>query len=249
MFTIHHQNIEGVFDSDLLSNEVDKLGEQDVHLWRVHRNVYNEFKNYSEYFLNEDEQHRAKRFRFRKHHDLFVIGRYVTKVMLAHYAGCTPESVDIVQDSFGKPACEMNIFFNISHSDDQLLVGFSNSEIGVDIERVNSTVNFERIGKNHFSEVEVNKIMEFTEDERADTFFEIWTKKESVIKGIGKGLGIPLQDFNITDQNGQVLWKSPTENDYGAWFAHNIEIRQGFKTAFATQKKVVDLRYFCCEGC
>lgn len=245
---MYHQNSVDIFDSQVLSNKVEKLKEQDVHLWGVNRDIYNEQKNYSEYFLNEDEQHRAQRFRFRKHHDLFVIGRYITKMLLAYYTDSSPESVKIRPDSFGKPTCEMNLYFNISHSDDQLLLGFSNSEIGVDIEKNDPTVDLERIGESHYSEIELQQMMNCTTDERVETFFEIWTKKESLIKGIGKGLNIPLQDFNVTSPNGKVLWEFPTEKKYGTWYVHNVETKQGFKSAFATQNEIVDISYFCYDN-
>ena len=245
MYTAYHRNLVNIFDFQILSNKVEKLEEHDVHLWGIHRNIYDELKNYSEYFLDEDEQNRAQRFRFRKHHDLFVIGRYITKLLLAYYTESTPEGVKIVPDSFGKPTCELNLFFNISHSGDRLLLGFSNSQIGVDIEKYDPTVDIDRISKSHFSEMELQNMMNGTKEERAKTFFEIWTQKESLIKGIGKGLSIPLQDFSVTSQDGKVTWKFPAAKDYGDWYVHNIETKQGFKSAFATQYEAGDLSYFC----
>ncbi len=206
--------------------------------------MYNDLKSCSEYVLNEDEQNRARRFRFRKQHDMFVIGRYITRILLAYYNGCTPENVKIIPDSFGKPKCDSDLFFNISHSGDQLLLGFSKSEIGVDIEWNNPAVDIERVGKRHFSEIEFQKIMSCTEPERIEAFFEIWTKKESLIKGIGKGLSIPLQEFDVTNCNGKVLWEVPNRQNYGNWYVHNIETKHGFKSAFATQMESVDLSYF-----
>lgn len=229
----------------MLSHKIEKLGKQDVHLWGVHRNIYDDQKSYSEYFLNQDEQNRAQKFRFRKDHDLFVLGRCISKILLAYYSGGTPESVNIIRDSFGKPTCELDLFFNISHSGDQLLLGFSNSKIGVDIEKNDPSVAVEDIGKHYFSEIELQKMMICSRDKRAEVFFEIWTKKESLIKGIGKGFHIPLKDFNVTHLNGKVLWKFPTEENYGNWYVQNIETSQGYKSAFATQNKLIDLSYFC----
>lgn len=245
---MYHQNSVDIFNAQMLANKVEKLEEQDVHLWSTHKDIYDELKKYSDYFLNEDEQNRAQRFRYRKQHDLFVVGRTITKIMLAYYTESTPESVNITTDSFGKPTCEKNLFFNISHSDNQLLLGFSKSDIGVDIERNDPTVDIERIGESHFSKMELQKMMNFTKDERADAFFEIWTKKESVIKGIGKGLSIPLQNFNVSNRNGKVLWELPVEKSYGDWYVQNIETKRGFKSAFATQNGKVDLCYYCYEN-
>ncbi|MEX0662993.1 MAG: 4'-phosphopantetheinyl transferase superfamily protein [Balneolaceae bacterium] len=241
MSTIYHQNVEDIFDPQVLSNRVGKLEEQDVHLWGIRRNIFNGLKDYSKYLLSEDEQNRAQRFRFRKDHDLFVIGRYLTKVILAYYTDSTPERVNIIPDSFGKPSCGMDLFFNISHADDRLLLGFSTTEIGVDIEAIDTNVDIERIGERHFSEIEFQKMMTYAGDERAETFFEIWTQKESLVKGIGKGLSIPLKDFNVINPNGKVLWEFPNEKKYGDWYVQNIEVQQGFKSAFATQKEIVNL--------
>lgn len=239
-----HQNVEGILDSQILSDRIKKLGENDIHLLSVDRSVYDEQKTYSQYLLNTDEQNRAQRFLFRKDHDLFVIGRYITKTVLAHYTESIPERVRIIPDAFGKPTCEMNLYFNISHSGEQVLLGFSKSKIGVDIERIDPTVNIERIGKNYFSEVEFQKMMSCTGDKRTETFFEIWTQKEALIKGIGKGLKIPLQGFNVPGPNEKVLWEFPTENKYGNWYVQNIKTKQGFKSAFATQIERVNLSYF-----
>lgn len=241
---MHHQIPEDIFNSTKLSNIVGSLEEQDVHIWRIHSGFYDELKSYSEYFLSKHEQNRASRFRFRVDHDLFVIGRYITRILLAYYTESTPQSVKITPDSFGKPTCEKNLFFNISHSGDQLLLGFSNSEIGVDIERKDPSVHIEKIVESHFSKNEFQEIKNCTKGERADTFFQIWTKKESLIKAIGKGLSIPLKDFNVANRDGKVLWEFQANEDYGNWYVQNIETEQGFKSAFATQNEVVNLSSF-----
>lgn len=236
---------EEIFNPQIFSNKVEKLGDQDVHLWGVKRGAYNVQKNYSAYFLDDDERSRAQRFRFRDDHDLFVIGRYFTKIMLAYYTDSSPENVKILTDSFGKPTCEVNLYFNISHSNDQLLLGFSNSEIGVDIEKIDLEVDVKRIGKRHFSKIEFQKMMNCNDDQRAEAFFEIWTKKEALIKGLGKGLSMPLQNFNVTSLNGKVLWEQSKEKDYGNWYVQNLETKKGFKSALATQSEFVDISYFC----
>ena len=241
---MYHQISEEIFNPKFFSNKIEKLGARDVHLWGLTGSVCNVQKNYSDYFLDDDEQSRAMKFRFRKDHDLYVIGRHFTKIMLAYYTDCTPDSVKITEGSFGKPSCEMNLFFNISHSGDHLLLGFSNLDIGVDIERIDPSVDIKRIGKRHFSKIEFQKMMSCAEDERVKSFFEIWTKKEAFIKGIGEGLSVPLKDFNVTSPNGKVLWELSPEKNYGNWYVHDIESNQGFKSAFATQSELVDISYY-----
>ena len=243
-----NQITEDIIDYELITDHVKKPGDNDVHVWEFNRWAYNEQLEYSHYLLNESEQCRAKRFRFREDHDLFVLGRYFTKIMLAHYTGNIHQNVNIDTDLYGKPTSGMNLFFNISHSGDQLLLGFSNTPIGVDIERNNPDVDIVKIAENHFSEAEIKQLMNSQGAVRADIFFEIWTKKEALIKGIGNGLSIPLQDFNVINSNEKVLWEFPTENNYGNWYVQNIDTKHGFKAAFATQNQIAKLSYFSLDN-
>ena len=233
-----------IFDSFKLSDKVAKLEDHHIHLFSVNSRIYDEKKSYSDYFLDDDEQNRAMQFRFRKDHDLFVLGRYITKVILSHYTDGSPEKVKITLGETGKPGSGLNYFFNISHSEDQLLLGFSKSEIGVDIEKTDRKTNIEKIGQSHFSDMEYRYMMKCIDTKRADAFFEIWTKKESLIKGIGKGLHIPLKIFDVTSPNGMVLWKMPTEVNYGTWYVQNLAVKEGFKAAFATPNPECRLSLF-----
>lgn len=239
-----HRTLEEIFNTEVLSNRVGRLEEHDVHLWVINRVECRDQNNYSEYFLNEDEQNRAQRFRFSRDRDLFVMGRYITRKLLAHYSGSTPEMVKIVPDASGKPLSDLKLCFNISHSCDQLLLGFSNSVIGVDIEKKNSSADIESIGESHFSEIEFQMMMNDTKNRRCDKFFEIWTKKESLVKGIGKGLSISLQDFNVTGWYGKVQWNHSSGQTYGDWYVREFDAMPGYKSAFATMNETINLSHF-----
>jgi len=240
------RTLEEVLDPELLSNSVGKLGKRDVHLWVANRVAYGDRNNLAEFYLSEEEQNRAERFRFGRDRDLFVLGRHITRILLAHYADSTPDKVKIVPDESGKPSTDLRLNFNISHSHDQLLFGFSDSIIGVDIEKKDSLADIESLGESHFTEIEYQMLMNDSEDKRCDTFFEIWTKKESLVKGIGKGLSISLQDFNVTGRNGKVQWRLPAVQT-GDWYVRELESEPGYKSAFATQNAIVNLSHFRLE--
>ncbi|MEX2573310.1 MAG: 4'-phosphopantetheinyl transferase superfamily protein [Balneolaceae bacterium] len=239
-----NRTLEEIFDPEVLSNKAGRLEEGDVHLWVINRIACREQNNYSEYFLSEAEQNRAQRFRFSRDRDLFVLGRHITRILLAHYAGSDPDKVKIVPDASGKPSSDLRLNFNISHSHDQLLLGFSNSAIGVDIEKIDSSVDIKSLGESHFSEIEFQIMMNDTKNKRCDRFFEIWTKKESLVKGIGKGLRISLQDFNVTGWNGKVRWGLPTGQMVEGWHVRELEAKPGYKSAFATRNATVNLSHF-----
>lgn len=243
-FSLINRTLEDKFSSEVFLNGVGSVKKNDVHMWVINRVVCRDRNNYLEHFLSVDERNRAQKFRLSRDRDLFVMGRYITRVLLAHYSDSTPEKVKIVQDKLGKPSTDLSLYFNISHSHDQLLLGFSDSVIGVDIEMIDTFVNIESISKNHFSEKEFQMLMNSGDDKKFEKFYEIWTKKESLVKGVGKGLGMALQDFNVMNWKGKVKWYLPDEQPYGGWFVRELDSKQGYKSAFATQNPTVNLRHF-----
>lgn len=85
-----------------------------------------------------------------------------------------PESVQIIRDG-GKPHFDTDeAHFNLSHSYGVVMLGISDSEIGVDVEKIRP-VDFKKF--------------DFIDADDEDEFFEKWTEKESWLKFTGKGLG------------------------------------------------------------
>ncbi|SNS38886.1 4'-phosphopantetheinyl transferase family protein [Dokdonia pacifica] len=117
----------------------------------------------------------------------------------------------ILKDSYGKPFMEdSNFNFNISHSGNTVVCVFSKQEVGVDIEEIND------IDYDLFENVFTPKELQDIKDNGLDTFYEYWTKKESVIKAIGKGMSIPLTEIKIDKE-------STTYND-NTWYTKSFKM-------------------------
>ncbi|MEP0264432.1 4'-phosphopantetheinyl transferase superfamily protein [Dokdonia sp.] len=117
----------------------------------------------------------------------------------------------ILKDSYGKPyMINSNFNFNISHSGNTVVCVFSKQEIGIDIEEINE-IEYD-LFENVFSTQELAEI----QDNGLDKFYEFWTKKESVIKAIGKGMSIPLTEIKI-DKEGTTY-----END--TWYTKTFKM-------------------------
>ncbi|MGB8192529.1 MAG: 4'-phosphopantetheinyl transferase superfamily protein, partial [Chitinophagaceae bacterium] len=97
--------------------------------------------------------------------------------------------------------------------------------IGVDIEEIRS-IDFEGFKK--FMTDEELAVIENNENPLAG-FYELWTKKEAVIKAEGKGLSIPLKDIKIENN----IARSP----YGTWYLHKIEIDPNYPAYLADKKE------------
>lgn len=122
----------------------------------------------------------------------------------------------------GKPM-EVGFGLNISHSADLVLMAFSGQQaIGVDVERIRR-VDIPSFTK-QFSAREIESIVGQEDSEAA--FFEAWTRKESVVKALGKGLTKKLIELEPDEMGCFVV-------DQTLWHTRPIAVPQGFKAHMA----------------
>lgn len=106
------------------------------------------------------------------------------------------------RNEFGKwQFQDASIHFNISHSHDKVIVVVSDTgPVGIDIEWIRPIHVPDY--KDCFTPSEWNKILNTNSTE--ETFFNFWTKKESLLKAKGVGLQVPLSDVVIDDNIGTI---------------------------------------------
>lgn len=105
---------------------------------------------------------------------------------------------DFKIDQYGKPYLKNNpINFNLSHSGHYVIVGISNSLIGVDVESFNPKLNTNSLIRNVLNEEE--KIKYQNQKNQARYFYKIWCQKESYLKCIGLGLNLAMPKVNFND--------------------------------------------------
>lgn len=93
-------------------------------------------------------------------------------------------SAKITVNEFGKPEADNGLHFNISHSGEYVLFALSDKNIGCDIEKFRN-VNPEKLGKIVCCDNEMALIKNSADKQQC--FFDLWTRKESFLKCIGKG--------------------------------------------------------------
>lgn len=102
------------------------------------------------------------------------------------------------RNQYGKPYLDEGLFFNISHTDGLIALAKSKFEIGMDVECIQHC-DFDAILKLITSEHKRRDIRDSQNPIMA--FYRYWTQKEACVKQIGKGLSIPLKDFEIDEYN------------------------------------------------
>lgn len=95
--------------------------------------------------------------------------------------GLCERDVTVLTDAHGKPFLKDHpaVHFSISHSGEWAVCALDDAPIGVDIEQIRS-IDTERLATKTFG---------MTAPVTPETFFSMWTHKESYLKAIGVGLG------------------------------------------------------------
>ncbi|PIF44687.1 4'-phosphopantetheinyl transferase [Chryseobacterium sp. 52] len=141
------------------------------------------------------EEFNSKILKYRRWQDaqLSLLGRILLKYGLNQYFSIKDFEID--RTSNHKPFFKnQDVHFNISHAGNIVVCGISKSAIGVDIEYVDSKINYNDF-KSQMTPNEFNKI--HLSEDKVRSFFTYWTEKEAVIKAHGKGLLIPLPSFEV----------------------------------------------------
>ena len=227
----------------------------EVHVWRVRLDVAATVVRRLRETLSEDEDRRSAQFVMKRHRHQFIVARGHLRAILAGYFNVTPQEIRFRYGPQGKPALDdgwdrSGIRFNLSHSDNWALYAFSRDrEVGIDVERVRELDDFESLADKHFALREQTELLRLSAEQRLTGFFNIWTRKEALLKAVGSGLSLPLNqmvvDFsadrsgsgdepNSTDQ--PIEWMSVTLDSTTAerWSLCSLVPVPGYAAALAT---------------
>jgi len=157
--------------------------------------------------LSAAERGRAARFHSAVHAERYVVAHGRLRQLLAPLAGIAATAIEFIAGTDGKPAlagaaAASGLNFNLSHSGTLGLVGWSwQREIGVDVEVWRTMRDEDALVRRYFSAHEVAAWEALPSGLRHEAFFNLWTRKEAYVKALGRGLGLPLDSFDVTHGN------------------------------------------------
>ena len=156
----------------------------------------------------------------------------VAGLLLRTVCGVTADS-QIGFGENGKPHLKNgDMYFNISHSGDYVVLATADGEVGVDIEKV--VPADDAVATRCFTEEERKWMQSQKHDE---AFFTLWTAKESVMKGTGLGLSLPPETFCVLP-----IDTSPHYIDSRVWFLNWLDYN-GHIICIATHDKAEKLEW------
>lgn len=188
-----------------------------LHLWHARPPSGGDGLRRLEALLSPAEQERAARFLRDVDRNGFVAGRGLLRLLLGRYLDTDPARLTIGATPSGKPRIDGPIEFNLSHSEDRLLIGFARDRaVGVDIQRIVPDFPW----RDHLDDVfspEERAALTGADDQAA--FFSCWVRKEALTKAQGMGLIRAFPSFSTCAEQGHAMGDINAGVDFAASWA------------------------------
>jgi 4'-phosphopantetheinyl transferase len=215
----------------------------EIHIWTARLDGGARDRPAESETLSPEEFERAGRYRFEHDRVRFIVARAVLRFLLAGYLGQEPASLRLVSGRRGKPELAPGasswLRFNVSRSEDLAVFAIGRDrQLGVDVERVRTDMDFEPLVDRVLSLAERGALDQLAPEARRRAFYRCWTRKEAYLKALGVGLAVPPHELDVTGDHVKPLvrgqLRSLLEPD-SAWSLHDADLSPGCVAALAVR--------------
>ncbi len=222
----------------------------EVHVWLVVVPAWASAVPRLERVLSADEQASAARLATAELRTRYIVAHGALRAVLARYLAMPPERIVFGRNAYGKPlvAGRHPLCFNLSHAGDLAVIGVSWARrLGIDIERVRTDLDLDRLAAFAFSAPELAAWRRVPPAERTRAFFAAWTCKEAYVKAEGLGLSLSLKAFAVAlgaEADPALVW---AEGDAGAprrWTIRTLPVGPGYAGAVAVEGQAIRARHW-----
>ncbi len=115
------------------------------------------------------------------------------------------ENYTIIKNKNGKPYIDKKgVYFNISHTNGLVACAVSDTEVGIDCEKIDKAYDkrVQKFANRYFVENEINLLE--SSNFNLCVFFRLWTSKEAIIKRLGGNMSL-LKKIDTTKEKAKVI--------------------------------------------
>jgi 4'-phosphopantetheinyl transferase len=207
----------------------------EVHIWSADLRVGGAALCTCWDWLSPEEMRVALNHRFAKDRREFVVTRALLRQILAHYAGRATADLCFDSNSSGKPMLRgtQSLHFSVSHSRDLALLAFAHSQVGIDVEYIQTRGLRQSVIDQYLARPERSHLQALPAKARAVALYRCWTQKEAVLKALGVGLLYPPRHVNVL-ADGR---KSHVVSALGRnWLVRQLAAAVGYAAAVAVEQ-------------
>jgi 4'-phosphopantetheinyl transferase len=219
------------------------LNDNEVHVYRINISTNLHLLDAFLATLMPAEKERGGKYFQLKDRQRFILSRGAQRYILGRYLNQAAAQVAFALGNNKKPFLVTDgrsaIQYNITHAGDWILLAVSSEAVGIDVEFVDKEFQFNDILEEHFSQAEIAFI---EQNNPAENFYLLWTRKEALLKATGQGLGEHLKvtpSLNgIHSLSPQLLCADKT------WQVSSFNLPGGYTGSIANLYGDVRLRFF-----
>jgi 4'-phosphopantetheinyl transferase len=224
-----------------------QLGTSEAHIWHADLESLGLPEKWAE-ILSQDEYERARRFRFVRDQEHFIVCRALLRFLLGNYLQVGPAEVRFHYSSHGKPSLAVpssDIRFNLSHSGERAVFVFVRGrELGVDVEQIRHDFETQTVAERFFSSAECEALSRIPVETKHEAFFHCWTRKEAFVKAKGGGLFLPLDQFDVSLVPGmpaQLFETRPDKEERKRWLLSALDVGGQYAGALVVEGPAIKL--------
>ncbi|KSU86844.1 MULTISPECIES: 4'-phosphopantetheinyl transferase family protein [Priestia] len=219
------------------------LQTNDIHIWTVPIDFIEKDINHYKFILSKDEIRRMESFKTYSLKNEYCFIRANLRKVLSFYLKEPPEQLKFFYNDFGKPYLNNAIKFNLSHTNSVAVIAVTkDNELGIDIEFINKDIDIFEVINVAFSSQEIDLINELKGLEKYDMFYRIWTRKEALLKGLGKGLSLNPHLIDVSNYTSAFMKYR--------WRLIDVIVKSGYTSSLAinNNKTPINMTYFSLAG-
>lgn len=182
----------------MILSPILSLAEIDIYLTRFSEIKSSNLVDFHK-LLSEDELLRLDLIKSKEAKYAYIASRGLLRKIICCNFQLDNNSLDFSYSSDGKPrfSCLTSPSaeskkFNLSHSGDYFILAIGEVELGIDIQFTGGNILFYRMLHNILDKQEMSEFSKLPLHDQNKAFYRIWSRKESVLKYLGKGLSYPM---------------------------------------------------------
>jgi 4'-phosphopantetheinyl transferase len=232
------------YRSNTVPRDVWQLPPDEVHVWVARLDEIARRAASLKETLSEEESKIAGRFYFEQDRIRYVTALGVLRSILGFYLCTDPKQIEFGREKRNKPVLSGKfapdrIQFNMSRSKELALYAFARDRsLGVDIEKMESIPEMDRIVNRFFTPREIQDYNGLPATARLEAFFRCWARKEAFLKATGDGLYRPLNSFSVSllpEEQSHVTDADGTKHIAPRILLHDLHVEKGFAAAVAVE--------------
>jgi len=163
--------------------------------------------------LTEEEARKADSITRPQLRSDYIEVRARLRLILADYLNQSPLSILIARTEHGKPFLPNHpqLFFNLSHSGNHVVLAVSTETVGIDIEVIRQRSGFAGLVNKCFAPQEILYWQALPEQDKRTSFYRFWTAKEAFVKAQGRGIALGLNKVELAAECPIRLIKIPEQ--------------------------------------